>query len=415
MQNQIRAWVLKNCRLEKPQYLFVSEETDSNILEQAWDIVKTSGINILSDKTLGVVAIVNGKVIGSLFVPEYGRKFSFDIVVSPEYQHQGIGMELAKIGKGMFDPEQYPEGMELDAVSPGGKHISEKLGLEKTDEIGEHSIYRNRIAWVLKNCRFAQQQMLIDYDEPGTFTESPKELKDPKFQKDVKDFNLEEQEEFLTGFFHVTTNLPAVLHWGALKSRNQLGCAVPGLGGGGINEAPYAISVTYDINKAYNLYDMLKFAAEVAQGQIKASAIFDIVSDHYGNPDVLEDSPVRYVFRDFGVSRRVIKDEYLEGIEQELDRRIIEPEQKYDFMQSLDDAFGKEEAKMQENATDFSPSRRVGFTVPFETFSQINPVNIAILKIEVRKGAEPEHVFQELELRFDPDDCRLPINPVVKK
>lgn len=151
---------------------------DQNILDQAWALVKTSGINILSDKTLGGVAMLGNKVVGALFVPEYGQKYGFDIIVHPQYQRQGIGMQLAQLGKSMYDPEQYPEGMEMDAVSPGGRRISEKMGLQKAEEIGEHWLYRKpeAQAWVLKNCRFAQTQIktALPALAPNDFAESTK-------------------------------------------------------------------------------------------------------------------------------------------------------------------------------------------------------------------------------------------------
>lgn len=62
------------------------EGMDQSILDQAWALVKKSGINILRDKTLGGVAIIGDKVVGALFVPEgAGQKYSFDIVVDPQY------------------------------------------------------------------------------------------------------------------------------------------------------------------------------------------------------------------------------------------------------------------------------------------------------------------------------------------
>jgi hypothetical protein len=283
----------------------------------------------------------------------------------------------------------------------------------------------NKINWVHQNCRFANPQLeqqkppvghqsLLDFDPPETFTPDPKQLQQQEFHKDIANTGVEHDDpEFIGGFYHVTTNLPAVLHWGALKSRNQLGPEVQGLGGGAKNEAPNSISVTYNAQKAYNLFDALQFAAMAAQNQVSASEIYAAVSERYGSPEVYPNSNVMGLLQNHVVPR-ILKDEYLEGLEQELDNGITTGEEKYDFMQQLDDALGKDEGEM-DTGGDYSPPSRVGFTAPYEVFSKINPENIGIVQLEARKDAQPEHVQQELELRFNADDLRLAPNPIVKK
>lgn len=281
----------------------------------------------------------------------------------------------------------------------------------------------NLVQWVYSNCKFAQnqpldQQLVMDFDEPGTFTQNPKELKNaPSFHQDIQNTGVEEADpEFIGGFYHVTTNLPAVLQWGALKSRQQLGGQVQGLGGGFNNEAPNAISLTYSSQKAADLYDALQFAAMVAQNQITPSQIYDHVASRYSNAEPSLDQNLRGVLSNH-IPRKIMKDEFLEGMEQALDasKALMTGEAKYEFMQQLDDAMGRDESEMDQGGGDFQPSNRVGFTAPFEIFSQINPQNIGILQLEVRKDASPEHVQAELELRFHPDDVRLAPNPIVRR
>lgn len=266
------------------------------------------------------------------------------------------------------------------------------------------------VPWLLHNCRFAlDQQTLLDFDEPGSFTEKPEEIQSPDLQKDFKDFGMQQQEDdFLGGFFHVTTNLPAVLHWGALKSRNQLG-AVPGLGGGAANESPSTISLTYNQNKAWQLYEALEFAASVAHGKTSASQILDFVMEQYGIQDIYPDGHVKGVLSNY-LPRKILRDEFMEGMEEALDKAIQTPQDRYAFLQEVETACMQDQEETETEEFKYMPA---GFTAPFETFSQINPDNIGVLRLEVRKDAVPEHVYGELELRFDPDDVRLAPNPIM--
>lgn len=261
------------------------------------------------------------------------------------------------------------------------------------------------------------QQLWFDFDPPGTFTDKPQELEHPGFQQDVNAFisdNPEQQAEYVDGFYHVTTNLDGVMRWGQLKSRQQLGGTVPGLGGGFKDEASDKVSLTYNYGKAVQIFEALSYAAQIAHGNVLPSAILAAVQEQHGVYEVDNQSAAFGVFRDFGVPKKILRDEYMEGLEAALDKVVRMPKDKYDFMQRLDDAFGRD-AEATDSSGEFQAPNRVGFTVPFETFAQIDPQNIAILRMQVRKGAVPEHVNQEMELRFDPDDVRLPMNPVVKR
>ncbi len=68
------------------------------VQRQSWDIAKSSPINILRDKDLQAAAIMDGKVVGVLFDSwekwDDRDAYSFDVIVSPKYQQQGIGKKL---------------------------------------------------------------------------------------------------------------------------------------------------------------------------------------------------------------------------------------------------------------------------------------------------------------------------------
>jgi len=99
-----------------------------------------------------------------------------------------------------------------------------------------------------------------------------------------------------------------------------------------------------------------------------------------------------------------------ENIDQLLDQIIKTPKEKYDFLTRLEAILNTQ----MENYDMSFTGPPVGLTVPFETFCQLNPKNIAILKMQVRKGAPYQHVPQELELRLNPDDVRLSDDAIVE-
>jgi len=81
------------------------DDEDENIVEyqkQAWDIAKSSPINILRDKNLNSVALVGDEVAGALFDAWNHEEYSFDVVVSPKFQQRGIGKQLIDIAMEAF-------------------------------------------------------------------------------------------------------------------------------------------------------------------------------------------------------------------------------------------------------------------------------------------------------------------------
>jgi hypothetical protein len=74
-----------------------------------------------------------------------------------------------------------------------------------------------------------------------------------------------------TGFFHVTTNLPAVLAEGRLRSRRELRAADrqgAGLGGGRSDEAADRVSMGLRLDGALRLLQMTRMMARAVHGQI---------------------------------------------------------------------------------------------------------------------------------------------------
>jgi hypothetical protein len=86
--------------------------------------------------------------------------------------------------------------------------------------------------------------------------------------------------------------------------------------------------------------------------------------------------------------------------EKVLDKYIVSPQQRYEFFQKLEQAVTEDELQSEDTYT----SSVIGFTGDFASMAQLNPAQIAILQLAVRKGAQSEHIPYEKEVRFRPED-----------
>lgn len=136
---------LKSLILETSDELeFVSpdeaSERDIDYYDDLNRIEKESGIRILSDKNLSVIAIKNGKAVGALYTGLSGDEFSFDIIVDKNERGQGIGNKLSNLGFSEY--RDLPEGynLKLDVVNPNMVHYLLKKGLTVVNQIGGHTI-----------------------------------------------------------------------------------------------------------------------------------------------------------------------------------------------------------------------------------------------------------------------------------
>lgn len=215
--------------------------------------------------------------------------------------------------------------------------------------------------------------------------------------------------EFDFNMYHVTTNLPGVVNSGRLKSRMELDDSQIGLGGGVFNSGFSLVSVTYDINRARQIYDDIKFVTEIASGSVKAhDVLFAITEKVYG----FDESPEFYEIISSRVGDELYR-KYLqndvswEEVERVFDGSFSGGKELYDFMTYLEGVITTWDGFNNEYSEDFSPMPSTGFTASFEEMQKINPTNVAILQLVARKGAKAEHVPEELELRFNSSDLRV--------
>jgi hypothetical protein len=190
--------------------------------------------------------------------------------------------------------------------------------------------------------------------------------------------------------FHVTTAKDKILAEG-LKSRKETGNA--GLGGGYNNQASNKVSVTFDEGHAQGIADRMKLAIEAAQDKITPEQALDrMISDAQLSDESPEEIGAalhapQEVLEDWDAFNEWLNEEYPKG-------------DAYRLVQDLDDA-------LPNIYTEVEHPVRIGLTASKAQMAKLNPEQIDVLKVEARKTAKPEHIADEAELRFSPEDLRI--------
>lgn len=224
--------------------------------------------------------------------------------------------------------------------------------------------------------------------------------------RDYEDLDLGNSQYEPEKMYHVTTNLRGVKISQGLKSRLELGNSSVGLGGGPTNMAPNAVSLTYNYGRAVEIYNGLKFVSKIVRNQISASEIYHHIADNGNFNDLYDEDDLTNLDEllvQYGVPKKMIFDGEVEQINSVLDKKIKTPKAKYDFLQRLEKAFLQDNPP-EDNAEHMQFDQVIGFTAPFEKIQSLDPANIAILQVLVRKGANLSHYAQEAELRANSKD-----------
>lgn len=89
--------------------------------QQAYELAKNSGINILSDKNLTHVLADGDRTIGALWTANNPDGMSFDVAIHPEYRRQGWGSRMVSVAEKLWgqDREAYDENARLRAYAVG--------------------------------------------------------------------------------------------------------------------------------------------------------------------------------------------------------------------------------------------------------------------------------------------------------
>ena len=144
-------WVELRSFLEAAEIVHIGDsdfmdDDDGNqdeLVQRAWEIAKQSPIRILSDKDLSSVALMGGIVAGALFTGWRREEFSFDVIVSPQFQRQGVATQLidAAISECNQGGEAFPDAhIKADVVNPYLVPLLQRRGFVMKQQVGGHTI-----------------------------------------------------------------------------------------------------------------------------------------------------------------------------------------------------------------------------------------------------------------------------------
>lgn len=115
--------------------------------DDAHEIAKDGGVNILSDKELNGLLIDTSasKVIGGLWVSNDSDEYSFDIAIDSSYQNMGLSNKLITAAIDEFNQQKEVYGddlkMEVDVINPKlAKILANKYGFYKVADIDQNRI-----------------------------------------------------------------------------------------------------------------------------------------------------------------------------------------------------------------------------------------------------------------------------------
>ena len=114
-----------------------------DIYDGITNVERSSSINILRDKEPNSIYIKDDMVVGVLWDSFDNGKYSFDVVVLPEYQRSGIAKKL--IDSAMANYSMFEDSgavIELDVVNPQLAKYLKSIGFETVENIQGHEIMR---------------------------------------------------------------------------------------------------------------------------------------------------------------------------------------------------------------------------------------------------------------------------------
>ena len=139
--NEIENALYEEFEYISPDDLSEYEDVDPEDIDV---LARKSGINILSDKEINTIVLDGNKIIAGLWIGTDQEEMSFDVVVDPNYQRQGIAKKLINFAIGEYDMnrEAYGDDYKLkgDVVNPNLVGLLKNVGFEIDDEMQGHTL-----------------------------------------------------------------------------------------------------------------------------------------------------------------------------------------------------------------------------------------------------------------------------------
>lgn len=242
---------------------------------------------------------------------------------------------------------------------------------------------------------------------PAGFTQWPEHL----FKEDPERKEAWLGDDSEVGFFHVTTNLPAVLKEGALRSRAHLrsrGVPAIGLGGGHGDLGADRISVVLTLDDALRIERGMRLMVDVLAGIAAPDDAMVFLEDD--NAASLQDVEDELASRLDAYGRRDATDGWAAVAEDEMPSarlRVLGAERGadlYEAVRAWETMLSELLADMPGTGDWVMPPRNpIGFCVNAAQFMDVRPENICILRLAVKVGSDEEIYPCEREVRFRPE------------
>ena len=221
-----------------------------------------------------------------------------------------------------------------------------------------------------------------------------------------------------TGLYHVTTNLPAVLAEGRLRSRRELRAAGrqgAGLGGGLHDDASDRVSVGIKLDGALRVLRATRMMAQAVHGQIEAKEAFASMQSFSKSALDLLDRTVEWMVDVEDEDEKTFR--AARSYEDELNRLTA------DALRAtpgpdLYDALRRYETHLANTLSEWTGEgwvewdeqmcgTTVGFTEPAHRFERVRPEAVGLVQLAALGMAWPDQIPEECELRFRPEDLAL--------
>ena len=109
-----------------------------------WDLAKSVGVNILSDKEFRAGFEVDGKIVAVLFDASTREEYSFDVAVAPEYRRRGLGKALVELALDTYEDNREAFGedyaLSLDVINPVMERLLRAMGFVEVGREGNHTL-----------------------------------------------------------------------------------------------------------------------------------------------------------------------------------------------------------------------------------------------------------------------------------
>lgn len=258
-------------------------------------------------------------------------------------------------------------------------------------------------------------------EAPAGYSASPLRLVRGTILEEVVDPHGTGRADEDAGLYHVTTNLPAILAEGRLRSRRELRLANrqgAGLGGGVRDQAPDLVSVGLRLDGALRLLRGMRLMALAVHGRVApqvALAEFKVINKNVihildGVQGVDPDEEDAEEFN------RMV-DDYERGNQQN-ERDVLNSANGEHPGLDLYDALKRYEAHLASTMYEWidrgwiwaeatTCNSTIGFTERSTKFLRVDPDAIGLLQLAARAGAPVDMIPEECELRLRPEDLAI--------